>query len=189
MTAYTFAILFTVGLFWIWGQIERHPLVQRWRHLRGAELYWRSAIDELPAIWQQVRPHLVWFFVAAVWTMAFLMMPTMPGGNFMFFFGIIAFLAGGLRLGMDLAARRHRALELSSKGISYLEDEFDTIKWEEIVVILDYEQAIIIKTPEDIFEFTFETDPEDYHRFLEEVEEVRGRLGLPILYRKVGNDN
>jgi hypothetical protein len=185
MTTYTFAILFTIGLFWIWGLVERHPLVQRWRYLRGTEHYWRSAIDELPSYWEMVRPHLIWFFVAAVWTMAFLMMPTMPGGNFMFFFGLIAFVAGGLRLGMDLAARRHRALELSSGGITYLEDEFDAIKWEEIVVILDYEQAIIIKTPDDIYEFTFETDPADYHRFLEEVEAARGRLSLPVPYRKV----
>lgn len=187
-TAFTFAILFTVGLFWVWGQVERHPLVKRMRHLRGAELYWRSAIDELPSMWDMLRPHLIWFFVAAVWTLAFLMMPTMPGGNFMFFLGIIFFLAGGLRLGMDIAARSHRALELSSAGITYLEDEFDCIKWEEIVVILDYEQAIIIKTPDDIFEFTFETDPADYQRFLEEVEAVRGKLSLPILYRKVENE-
>ncbi len=181
-TSFTFALLFTVGIFWIWGQIERHPLVQRWRHLRGAVVYWRSAIDELPNYWELLRPHLIWFFVAAVWTLAFLMMGMTPGGNFMFFFGVIALLVGALRLGLDIAARRHRALELSSKGISYLEDEFDCIKWEEIVIILDYEQAIIIKTPDDIYEFTFETDPTDYQRFLEEVEKVRKRLSLPIPY-------
>jgi hypothetical protein len=185
LTSLLSMLLFVFGLVWLSHRIEQHPFVQRWRALRKATPYWRSAIDEIPSRWELAKPHLVWLLVALLWIFMFLTKSLQPGDNFMLFFGILAFLIGASQLVLDQLARRHRALELSSAGICYLEQHFDLIPWEEIVLVLDYQQSIIIKSEEHIYEFTFDNDPADHQRLLAELKQMEERLGKEISVRKV----
>ena len=123
--------------------------------------------------------------VALLWVFMFARKSGGAENLYMLLFGLLALTSSVFTLLLDLLARPRRALEVSSKGILYLDDQFDFIPWKELIVILDYEQSIIIKTEENIYEFTFELEPDDYQRLLTVLEEVRQKHQLTLPYKKV----
>ena len=178
-------ILFILGLNWLWKQLLAHPLWLRRQKLKNSQAVFRSQVDEVPSAWSLARRHFLWLLISISWFGIFITTSTQPGGNHMLFLGLLAFLIGLAMIAMDLLAQPKRALEVHPKGLSYLEEDFDFIPWEEIVLILDYQQAIIIKTTEDIYEFTFEQDPEDYEGLLTAIKEIEHSQGFVFPYHQV----
>ncbi len=178
-------VLFILGLNWLWKQWMVHPYWQRRRKLKGSQALFVSTVDEIPSAWSLARRHFLWLLISISWFGIYITTSTQPGGNHMLLLGLLAFLIGLGLIGLDLLSRPLRALEVHTHGLSYLEEAFDFIPWEEIVLLLDYEQAIIIKTREDIYEFTFEHDPEDYEGFLATIKTIEQTQGFVFPYHQV----
>lgn len=177
-------LVMAAGVIWFWSWVKQHPYRQRRQLMRGATLYFQSNVDTLPGFRELFfrRAWLLLFVV--IWTVIAWKERAEPGGRLVLLMGALVAVGWLILMVLDLLNLPNRALYFSSAGILYVEEDLSHIPWEDVIVVIDYRQSIIIKTPEEIYEFGFEREPEDYQRLLESLEEVRLRHGLELPYIK-----